>query len=264
MLLPFEELNSTDIEVSGIKVLLQSPSYRHMPMTKRSVNGLLYVTRGKGTYLSENGSIVNISAGSVIYLPCGCMRSFSIDKDGIDFYRVDFELRMHGEIAYFSYDPLLLADEAPPNFKECIVHLEEESKYDNNRIETVRWLLGAFSALLPNRSASYKLRIGPALKYIDSHFTEEINCHKLAEICYLSTSQFYNLFYKKMKKTPLEYRNSLLLRRAVLLLESGECSVNEVAENLGFASAAYFSRFFKKHNGIAPSRYLKTTHSKKS
>ena len=55
---------------------------------------------------------------------------------------------------------------------------------------------------------------------------------------------------------PLEYRSSLLAKRASQLLREGSFSVTEVAEMLGFESVSYFSRFFKKHKGISPSKYI--------
>ena len=47
------------------------------------------------------------------------------------------------------------------------------------------------------------------------------------------------------------------MRRALEMLDTGEITVSEVAEMLGFESVAYFSRFFKKHQGISPAEYMK-------
>ena len=256
MLIRFEEINQRDVDFVGINILFQRPSYRHIPMTERVINGFLYITAGGGTYTGEDGKRIDLHPCSVIYLPRGCRRAFDIDDGGIEFYRVDFNAYVDGELALFSYTPMLLSERADLRFKDCILSLFEECKYEDNRASRKGWLLLALSALLPNPSAIYGMRIGPAVKYIDEHFREEIDCHSLAELCYLGTSQFYNLFREKFGKTPLEYRDGIILRRAELLLEAGEASISEIAEDLGFTSASYFSRFFKKHRGISPSKYL--------
>lgn len=260
MILPFESLNSVDFELSDINVLFQRPSYRHMSMSKRKINGFLYITEGEAVYTAENGEKTAVRSESVIYLPADGARALEIDKDGIAFYRVDFNMSVGGERVVFSDKPMLLAEHTSLRFKECISRLAEECRYENNRVSKVEWLLGALGALLPHPSALYSSRLGPALKHLDEHYTEEINCHALAELCYLSTAQFYKLFTEKFKKTPLEYRNERILKRAELLLSSGELSVAEAAECLGFSSASYFSRFFKKNKGYSPSEF---THNKK-
>ena len=55
----------------------------------------------------------------------------------------------------------------------------------------------------------------------------------------------------------MEYRNALILQKAESFLRSGSFSVSEIGEMLGFESVAYFSRFFKKHNGKSPVAFQK-------
>lgn len=255
MIIPFEELNRYDFVISDINIIFQRPSYRHIPLGARLINGFLYITNGYGTYILESGERIDLFPGCVIYLPKGGRRIFDIDRAGIEFYRVDFNIYIEGEIVLFSDKPILLLEGVDYKFKDCINNLLEECRYEGNEFLKKAWLLMAFSSLLPHPSSVYNARIGPAVKYIDEHFNEKIDCHKLAKLCYLSTSQFYSLFNQKFGKTPIEYRDSLILRRAELLLESGETSVAEIAEELGFASASYFCRFFKKHRKVSPSNY---------
>ncbi len=100
-------------------------------------------------------------------------------------------------------------------------------------------------------------KLVPAVRYLLNHLTKGIDCRTLAELCALSTAQFYNLFHAEYGMAPLEYRDHLLMRRATLLLKDGSFSVTKVAETLGFESVSYFSRFFKKHKGLSPAAYIK-------
>lgn len=54
-----------------------------------------------------------------------------------------------------------------------------------------------------------------------------------------------------------EFYKGLTMSYAKLLLESGHYKVNEVSDLLGFASADYFTRVFKKITGELPSQYKK-------
>ena len=52
--------------------------------------------------------------------------------------------------------------------------------------------------------------------------------------------------------TPVEYRNALRLERAKALLANPKLTVAEVAYCVGFKDAGYFSRQFRRQNGIRP------------
>ena len=98
-------------------------------------------------------------------------------------------------------------------------------------------------------------RVSPALEYIENNYTENVDIEFLSNLCYMSQAHFFRLFKSEKGFSPIEYRNMLRIERAKELLSENECSINEVAEILGFESVYYFSRFFKKCVGIPPSEY---------
>jgi AraC-like DNA-binding protein len=118
-------------------------------------------------------------------------------------------------------------------------------------------LLFLFENLRQDNQSDKKSKIYSAGVYIAEHFAEPLDCNHLAKLCFLSTSQFYNLFNKHFGCSPLQYRDNLVIEKAKVLLKLEEITVSEVSEILGFTDVAYFSRFFKKHVGVSPSVYLK-------
>lgn len=54
---------------------------------------------------------------------------------------------------------------------------------------------------------------------------------------------------------PSEWINSYVLLHAMAMLSSGQCSVLEVSQALGFPNASHFGKFFKKHVGCTPRTY---------
>ncbi|HKJ42118.1 MAG TPA: two-component regulator propeller domain-containing protein [Sunxiuqinia sp.] len=69
------------------------------------------------------------------------------------------------------------------------------------------------------------------------------------------------IFYKKMKGisgySPKEYVSIVRMKKAGTLLCDHNLNVSQVAYDVGFNDASYFSKTFKKHFGISPTEYQK-------
>jgi AraC family transcriptional regulator len=97
------------------------------------------------------------------------------------------------------------------------------------------------------------LLIAPAIQYIETHLTEEIDCHHLAALCKLSYSYTKRLFIQCYGLPPKRYITRLRLNIACEQLEAGQLSVGEIADMLGYANRHYFSRLFREEMGCPPS-----------
>jgi AraC-like DNA-binding protein len=71
----------------------------------------------------------------------------------------------------------------------------------------------------------------------------------------MTVSNLSKNFKRDTGMTLKEYFDSQLLRNAKQKLLLSDASVKEIAYSLGFNDEFYFSRFFKKHEGIAPREY---------
>lgn len=80
---------------------------------------------------------------------------------------------------------------------------------------------------------------------------------ELAKRCSVSVSTFQRTFKRVYKKTVSEYRNELRVAKAKELLITGRYTVEEIAELSGFCDSSYFSRCFKRSEGLSPKKYLK-------
>jgi signal transduction histidine kinase/DNA-binding response OmpR family regulator len=74
------------------------------------------------------------------------------------------------------------------------------------------------------------------------------------------------LLYKKLLsltgKSPIEFIRSIRLQRAAQLLEKSQCTVSEVAYQVGFNNPKYFAKYFKEEYSILPSAYAASKKSK--
>lgn len=76
----------------------------------------------------------------------------------------------------------------------------------------------------------------------------------LAENVFMSYSSLYSKMKTLTGKTPQIYFSDYRMEKAMELLTIKGLSVTEVSEEIGFASASAFSREFKNHYGIPPSK----------
>lgn len=256
MIIPFESLKNYIFSVADVKALRITPSYKTLNVINRSCNGLLYLEEGSCTYTFGENEF-SIKAGAVVYLPLNSKHKLTITSEKFSYYRIDFTLKAEGEIILFSDFPFKITDHTTPESIEAIIDLVGDFHLQENTILNTEKICRIFSSLQKDNKEVGIKKILPAVKYIREHFTEEIDCVELSKLCFLGTSRFYQLFRKEFGVTPLEYRNSIILNQAKLLLSSGDISVKEIAFNLGFQTVAYFSRFFKKHTGYSPSEYAK-------
>ncbi len=258
MFLPFQELKNREFTLKNIYVFHQKPSYRRLdPKPKgRKANGFLYILQGEGRYSFPGGSFL-LSPGDIVYLPSGSKHTFEVLSEKIDFYRIDFDLFIDGEVTFFSEGPLKMAGSADRNLVKAIYDLAENYEFDNDTVSKTALVCTIFRALGKESVEKSTAKIAPAVHYLLEHLTEKISCTHLASLCFLSTAQFYNLFQEEYHMAPLEYRSQLLSDKAAYLLKTGSFSVTEVSEMMGFESVSYFSRFFKKQIGYSPAAYIK-------
>lgn len=256
MIIDFMELGKYDFSLHDINLLYRKPNYNNITINPRAHNAFWLIKTGSGLCKTEKTTAA-LSPGTMIYLPMGTSYDISLQSKVFEFYRIDFILRVGDEIALFSDEPLIITNSVNAKCLEAVKALQNECNYSGNNITRLEKLCAILASAIPTTTSSLHSKISHAVKYIDAHFTEAIDCKKLAELCFLSVAQFYNLFKKNIGTTPLEYKNALILSRAKALLSEPEITVTEVSEILGFESVAYFSRFFKKRTNTSPSVYIK-------
>jgi AraC-like DNA-binding protein len=91
--------------------------------------------------------------------------------------------------------------------------------------------------------------------YIEEHYATEISREGIGQLFKLAPNYISFLFKQQTGSSFIEYLNKLRLNKACFLLKSYNQTLDEVALAVGFSSAAYFCRLFKKYNGITPTEY---------
>ena len=115
--------------------------------------------------------------------------------------------------------------------ENCFIHVEESSLYGMEHVTRI-------------------------LEYIGRSFRSSLTVRSLAEHMELSETYIYRLFRNYVGVTPVGYINTVRLREAYLLLESG-LTVTETAAEVGFTNVSYFIKIFRNATGMTPYQWLK-------
>lgn len=92
-------------------------------------------------------------------------------------------------------------------------------------------------------------------RLVEQHFRTKHSVSEYADILNVSPKTLAKRLQIEYNQTPSDVIQCRLMLEAKRLLRFGENSVKEIAYELGFEDPAYFTRFFKKHTSVCPTRY---------
>ena len=117
-------------------------------------------------------------------------------------------------------------------------------------------------ALIESEAESYhptkkQEMIAQALEYVSKHYNEKLTNDILAEAAGMSIVYFRKLFTEIVGVSPINYVHRFRIEKAIKMLDADYGTLSDVAAALGYISLYDFSRDFKKHTGVPPSKYVR-------
>lgn len=122
-----------------------------------------------------------------------------------------------------------------------------------------RGFIRKYSLLVQNYAQKgYSQVIEDCINYIEFNLTEELNLDVLARRFSVHSSTLSKKFKHEMGETLTDYINERRVRASLPLLAATRLPVGEVAEKVGYLNENYYSRIFKKIQGMTPREYRNT------
>ena len=90
-----------------------------------------------------------------------------------------------------------------------------------------------------------------AQSYIAEHCAQRISLQDVADHCYVSQWHLSKLLNRHLNQSFYDLLNAVRVRQAKQLMADPALRISEVAERVGYADAAHFSRVFKKLEGVS-------------
>lgn len=94
-----------------------------------------------------------------------------------------------------------------------------------------------------------------ARRFIEANAEDPIDLAAVARVAGLSAKHLGRSFAARFGDPPMRYRQRVLMRRAAVLLRTGDLRIPQLALKLGYADHRHFSRRFRIEHGVPPGRY---------
>ena len=228
----------------------------------RPFHGLVYVLEGRYGYRFLTGETYTVEKGRLFYLPKGSSYDVRETDDSVCL-AVNFDLEDSDVTFPFMQWGTAFSSRFEGAFKRLV--REWERKDAGYVLKSKSILYDVLYHIQREHDPVYlsgaqRDRMSKAMDYIKEYYCKkDISMEELARESGLTASYFRSLFRKQFGKSPQQYVTELRMERAMELLRSNMLSVAQVAEQCGYNGQSYFCREFKKHVGIAPSRYRTET-----
>ncbi|CEN78394.1 AraC family transcriptional regulator [[Clostridium] sordellii] len=94
-----------------------------------------------------------------------------------------------------------------------------------------------------------------SVKYIDEHYSEDIDLKKLAEIEHYNSNYYIEWFKNNMGISPGEYIKKLRINKSKELLLNTDLTILQIGESVGYKYNSSFTRAFKDIENITPKEF---------
>lgn len=242
---------------------------------KKMVKGSLNYGRTK--YDFNNGALIFIAPRQVLQWDSSVVfkqKGFSINfhEDFLKGTVLADQIKRYGFFSYSVNEALHLSPKEEKQL-ESIVHNIELEYHNNQDAFSKDLIISQLSTLLKyanrfyerqflnRKELSHELleRFNQQLKsYLDSGLLKENGVPSIEDIAdKISVSKRYlsDTLKKETGKTSTEHLQLYLIDEAKNILLNPNKSISDVAYELGFEYPQYFSRLFKKKEGLSPSEY---------
>ena len=106
-----------------------------------------------------------------------------------------------------------------------------------------------------NSPHTQQTRVEQVIAFIRQHLAQEFAAADLAAVAAVSTSRLNVIFHQQTGYSPMEYVSRLRVEKARQLLGDIRLSIKEIAAQAGFQDSFYFSKVFRRIDGLSPTQY---------
>ncbi|WP_144139624.1 helix-turn-helix domain-containing protein [Paraburkholderia sp. BCC1884] len=253
--------------------------WRTEPHAHPEYGQVIFVRSGRGV-MNLEGSSVPFEGPCVLLLPTECVHGLDYEVD-VDRWVVTIEVayltQVNGKLHEFiqlwaspRVIPLSSTAESAMEFFGVVSKLEQElaAKAFGHVVATEALLTSLFLMLvrgtqldpIDNEGATRnEVRLADRFReLIDQHYRQNLPLQEYASMMAVSLVQLRAACAAATGQSPAKMIHARIITEAKRNLIFGEMSVEQIAFGLGFSDAAYFTRFFRKETGQAPSQFRVT------
>lgn len=244
-----------------------SASFHEMGRISHDDYILIYCADGEG-YLKTDEYDGSISQGSLFILPPETPHKYfsSEDKPWTVFW-----FHFSGSLASEYFDYLYNNTEKPvvqthdtqilAGFRELINTARTSFTLDSFIYVSSllsHLLLKSARAIQQTTKAESGINVDQIQQYMREKINTTLYLDELASHSHVSKYHFSRRYHALTGMTPLQHFSHIKIEHACTLLEQTKLSISDIAYQLGYDDALYFSRVFKKQMKLSPRAYRKS------
>ncbi|WP_016741126.1 MULTISPECIES: helix-turn-helix domain-containing protein [Bacillales] len=228
---------------------------------------LCYVAEGSAE-MTVDGQKQMLEAGKLLLLhPTTKIEELRCESGPLHIYRLHYAEARHDQHDQHESAPErkeveVLAVSTPASF---LTVLEELSQLTRKRdyssfLRSQALLYELLGVVYDEQKKKEEMGIGAieeTIAYMQKHYRESLELGSLPRLAGLTPSSYCRAFKRVTGMTPGEYLTGLRMEHAKELLAHSGGSVKDLARNVGYTDELYFSRLFKKREGLSPQIYRK-------
>jgi len=228
---------------------------------------IIFISRGKGMLEMENSPNVELKAGICFFLFPGVWHRYKPDaRHGWEEYWVGFkgqypeslvkngvlcpqkpfvEVGLNESLLSLFHSLIKTTSHADPGYQQIAVGIT---------LQMLGLIMTASKYEQPSLDPELRL-ISKAKFILQETIDNPLNLEEVVKELPMGYSKFRKVFKQVCGISPNQYHLNLRLDKAKELLTSTNLTVNEIAIQTGFESIFYFSKLFKRKNGVSPKIY---------
>ncbi|UAL49372.1 AraC family transcriptional regulator [Sutcliffiella horikoshii] len=209
---------------------------------------IIYVAANSVAVKSKDLSLVKtLSEGKAYWMKSGAILSPA--NKYLNIYMIEITNMKQEEIYFTPTEPCKIC----PILDELLLLQKSTSFLDRCHCQAKLWnLIGSMTEVQPLDD------IDQTIHYINNNSHKQLTVQDLAEKARMTPVSFARAFKKKTGIPPKEYVLDTKLKKAKeLIVQNKGINIKDVALQIGIQDEFYFSRLFKKREGLSPSIYIK-------
>lgn len=225
------------------------------------------VEKGSGQ-LTYQGRVYPLEAGDVVFIDCMKPYAHSTRREELWTLRWCHFYGPSLPAVYAKYcerggEPVIRPGDSAP-FVRLLTRLQETAGSDDyiRDMRINEELSGLLTCLMEeswhqgrHQGGSRKMDVAQVKAYLDGHYREKLTLESVAEYFFINKYYLARLFREKYGVTLTTYLQQVRITHAKRLLRFTDKKIESIGMECGVGELPYFSRVFKKMEGVSPSEY---------
>ena len=279
------EIRSNNIDAIRLFTSTAKPRKNNLRIHYHSLIEISLILRGQGIYKINNNTYTIQDGDIFFYRPNEAHCITDIEEEGMELLNLhispyylytNFQNALNSNYikilaANFPLKSNKLNDTLSPEqldeVKRLILSIRREM--ENKKSDYVTFICNYISAILILISRSYKnakfsqkekqsyQKLIQGIKYIDSHFKDNITLEKIAQKVGYSKCYFSSIFKQCMGMSLWDYICIKRIEEALTQIKTTDKNIADIALDCGFNTAVNFNKLFKKYTNVTPNFFRK-------